>query len=267
MRLGIGTYTFGWAVGVSGYPPAKPMSELDLLQKARDTGVKLLQIGDNLPLDKFEPGRLEKFILQATQDGIDLEVGARRLTIEQIAVYAGIAKRIQAKLVRFVIDDHDYHPSPETIIGVLRESESHLHGLTLALENHDRFSARTLREIIETVGSRSIGVCLDTANSLGAGEGLREVVSTLAPLTFNLHIKDSRIDRVPYLMGFTVQGCPAGTGQMNLPWLLKQLEPFGRCESAILEQWTPPETELEKTVAKEAEWASRSLNYLKPYFS
>jgi 3-oxoisoapionate decarboxylase len=267
MRLGIGSYTFGWAVGISGCPPAKPMNELDLLQKARETGVSLLQIGDNMPLHKFEPGRLENFVRQATRNGIDLEVGARRLTTEQIAVYAGIANRIHAKLLRFVIDDHDYHPSPETVIGLLRDSESHLQGLTLAIENHDRFSARTLREIIETVGHSNIGVCLDTANSLGAGEGLREVVTTLAPLTFNLHLKDFRIHRVPNLMGFTVQGCPAGSGQMNLPWLLKQLQAFPRCESAILEQWTPPERELEKTIAKEAEWTLRSLNYLKPYFS
>ena len=50
MTLGLSSYTFGWAVGVRGQEPARPLDECGLLDKCREHSVKLLQIGDNLPL-------------------------------------------------------------------------------------------------------------------------------------------------------------------------------------------------------------------------
>jgi sugar phosphate isomerase/epimerase len=244
MTLGIGSYTFGWAIGAPGHAPADPLGENGLLDKARDSGVKLVQIGDNLPLHTFATDRLDQLARRAAQEGIELQVGARRLTLERVQEYSAITRRLGGKLLRFIIDDSDYHPSPDEIAGVLRDSSNALEGLTLAIENHDRFPAAALRQFIEQAGDEKIGICLDTANSLGAGEGLGEVVPTLAPVTVNLHLKDFRIRRVQHLMGFEIAGCPAGQGMMRVPWLLDQFRPFDRCRSAILEQWTPPEPNL-----------------------
>jgi 3-oxoisoapionate decarboxylase len=267
MILGLSSYTFGWAVGVSGHPPMHPLDEHGLLDMCSRLGVKLLQIGDNLPLQGFDESRLDRLATRAISDRVHLEIGARRLTLANIETHVAIAHRLHAKLIRFVIDDTDYHPTFEAISTVLRHSAPLLDGLVLGIENHDRFPAATLRELIEGVGSDRIGICLDTANSLGAGEGLDSVVRELAPLTVNLHIKDFKIARVPHLMGFTVEGRPAGSGQLDVPGLLKRLAPFQRCESAVLELWTPPEAGLEQTIAKEDLWAAQSLEYLKPLFT
>ena len=267
MRLGIGSYTFGWAVGVPGHRPPRPLDEHDLLDRARELSVDLLQIGDNLPLHTFDPARLDRLAERAAHEGVRLEIGARRLTSGRVAVYADIARRVGASFVRFVIDDADYRPEAAAVTALLRETEGELDGLTLGIENHDRFAAGTLRDIVEAVGSERVGVCLDTANSLGAGEGLDAVVDILAPLTVNLHVKDFRIERPPHLMGFCVTGTPAGSGVMELPALLERLVPFGRCRSAILELWTPPEPRLQETLDKEAAWAVRSLDYLRPFFA
>jgi sugar phosphate isomerase/epimerase len=121
--------------------------------------------------------------------------------------------------------------------------------------------------MIEKADSDRVGVCLDTANSLGAGEGIESVAAVLAPLTVNLHIKDFGIERVPHGMGFSVAGRPAGAGLLNLPALLQLLTPFNRCHSAVLELWTPLEARIEETLAKEARWARQSLDYLKPFFT
>jgi sugar phosphate isomerase/epimerase len=266
MKLGISSYTYSWAVGVPGHPPARPLDENGLLDKAREHGVTLLQIGDNLPLHTFDAARLDRLARRAAHEGILLEVGARRLTLERATEYIAIARRVGAKLIRFVIDDADYHPAPAAVASVLREVAPLLRSLTLGIENHDRFPAATLRGMIEAVGSEHVGICLDTANSLGAGEGIEAVAAVLAPITVNLHIKDFWIERVPHLMGFTVTGRPAGSGMLNLPRLLDQLAPRGRCQSAVLETWPPPETTLEATLAKEASWASQSIEYLKPLF-
>ena len=266
MKPGISSYTFGWAVGVRGHQPAHPLDENGLLDKCGELGVSLLQIGDNLPLHTFDHARLERLSSRAARDGVQLEVGARGLTIERVSQYAAIARRLHAKLIRFVIDDSNYHPPPEQVAGILLQAQSALDGLTLAIENHDRFSAETLRQIIEDAGSEHIGICLDTANSLGAGEGLQTVLDALAPFTVNLHIKDFHVQRVPHLMGFTVSGRPAGDGLLEIPLLLKQLAPFDRCHTAILELWTPPEAEVAQTIAKESTWAVQSVEFLKSCF-
>ncbi|MDB6030020.1 MAG: Xylose isomerase protein barrel, partial [Verrucomicrobiales bacterium] len=247
MKLGISSYTFGWAIGVPGFEPRHPLDEHGLLDFALKHDIKVLQIGDNLPLHTFDAARLKRFAQRAKQDQVQLEVGARRLNLERVALYAEIARRLNAQLLRFVVDDADYHPEPKAISTILRESLPLLDGLTLGLENHDRFSAETLRGIIESAKSERIGICLDTANSLGAGEGFEHVLRTLAPLTVNLHIKDFQIERLPHKMGFTITGRPAGSGFLKVPELLKELAPFKRCSTAILELWTPPEPQLHET--------------------
>ena len=267
MILGLSSYTYGWAIGVPGHEPASPMNEQDLLDRAHRYGVKLLQVCDNLPLLHLPPERLACFAERAVREGVRVELGSRRLNVEHVAETTALALRVGAKLIRFVIDGPDFHPGAEQVVEALREVLPLPDGLTLGIENHDRFPARTLRSILEDVGSNQIGICLDTANSLGAGEGLATVVAELAPLTVNLHIKDFHIARLPHLMGFTVEGRPAGKGMLDVRWLLDQIAPFNRCESAVLELWTPPEQDLERTVAKEEAWAAQSLAFLKPLFA
>jgi sugar phosphate isomerase/epimerase len=256
MRLGISSYTFGWAV------QAGVFDENDLLDQALELGVSLVQFGDNLPLHEWSDARLDALSARAARENIALETGARGLTARHLQRYLEISRRLNAKLLRFVADDGEYRPSAEEIIAILRAAAPHLGPVQIGLENHDRFAASTLARIVETADSESIGICLDTANSLGAGEGLNEVLAHLAPHALNLHIKDFAIERVPHLMGFTVEGRAAGDGMVNLPNVLAQLN-AARCQTAVLELWTPPETAISDTLAKERQWAKRSLDYLR----
>ncbi len=267
MILGLSSYTYGWAIGVPGHRPASPMTELDLLACARQHGLRLLQICDNLPLNRLPPERAARFATLAREAGIQLEVGSRGLTLEHVAEMAALARRMEARLIRFVVDAPGFQPAPGEVVKTLRATLPLLEGLQLGLENHDRFTASTLKAMLEDVASDRIGICLDTANSLGAGEGLASVVAELAPFTVNLHLKDFQIERWPHLMGFTIEGRPAGAGMLNVPWLLEQLAPFRRCATAVLELWTPPEADLDRTVAKESSWVGQSLAYLRPLFT
>lgn len=267
MKLGLSSYTYGWAVGVRAHKPPRPLDEHGLLDKCREHGLMLLQIGDNLPLHAFDTSRLAHFAARAAQEGVELEIGARGLTRRRITQYARIARRVGAKLIRFVIDDEEHRPKPEEVVRVLREAAPALEGLTLGIENHDRFPAATLRSILEATSSNRVGVCLDTANSLGSGEGIEAVAALLTPFTVNLHVKDFLIERLPHWMGFSIQGRPAGEGMLDIPALLRQVAKFCRCETAVLELWTPPESGVEQTIAKEARWAKQSLDFLKPLFA
>lgn len=271
MELGVSSFAFGWAVGVPSDPPPVPMTELDVLAYARSRGLRLVQFGDHVPLHQFDSLRLEQLRTNALSHAhpVALEIGARGLTEAHLERYLDIATRLGCRLVRFVIDQGEYEPSPDEVSALLRAALPALEAanITLGIENHDRFPARALRRIIERVGSNHVGICLDTANSLGAGEGLEHVLDQLAEHTVNLHVKDFAIGRVPYAMGFVVEGRPAGQGVLDVREVSARLQKYGRCRTAVLETWTPPEADIESTIAKERRWADESLVFLKPLFT
>jgi len=197
--------------------------------------------------------------------GLEIELGARGLTEHHLHTYLQLCRELGAPLLRFVADHDDYEPSAADLTALLRNATSELSsaGVTLGLENHDRWPAVVLRQIIDAVAHPAVGVCLDTANSLGAGEGLEHVAALLAPVTVNLHVKDVAITRVPSQMGFIVEGRPLGDGQLPLRRTIDLVRAMGRCQSIVLEAWTPPLPEMAETVRREAAWAEESVLTLK----
>ena len=265
MRLGIGSYTYTWAIGVPGHPPGQPMTVRDLLDRARQLGVGVVQIADNLPLDRLSLAEREDLDSRARGLGISLEVGTRGIAPEHLSRYVEIASRLRSRILRVVVDTSDHRPGEDEIVEMLGGMTPELQsaGICLAIENHDRLPARTLARVVERIGSAHVGICLDTVNSFGALDGPDAVVDALGPWTVNLHVKDFAIERVSHAMGFGVEGKPAGRGRLNVPWLLERLRAFGRDPNAILELWTPPGATLEETIAMESEWASDSIKYLR----
>lgn len=264
MRLGISSYTYTWAVGVPGHFPDQRLDAFGLINKAAELGVSCVQIADNLPLHMLSDDQLDKLSDHAAQSGIAIEVGTRGLTSDHFHAYLNLAEKLKSPILRMVVDAQNYHPDKEEIISFIRDHlpELEQRNMILALENHDRFSARTFEEIIERIGSDRVGICLDSVNSMGAGEGIESVVDRLGPLTVNLHIKDFSVQRVYHMMGFTIEGKPAGQGMLPIEEIIEKLVTYQRCESAILELWTPPEKTIKETIVKEDKWAVESIDYL-----
>jgi len=265
MRLGISSYTYTWAVGVPGHPPPHPLDAVGLLDKAAELGVDVVQIADNLPLHRLPPMELDHIAAHAGQLGIAVEVGTRGIGDDNLRTYLRLAERFASPILPAVIDTADHEPSEDDIVSALRAviADFERAGVCLAIENHDRFKAATLARMVRRTRSRAVGVCLDAANSLGALEGPEAVVKTLVPLTVNLHVKVFAVRRLSHQVGFVVEGRPAGQGQLDIPYVLERLRNRGRDPNAILELWTPPEPELSDTIAKEADWAAASIEYLR----
>lgn len=265
MRLGLSSYTYSWAVGVPGHMPARRMTALDLLARARSLGVRVVQIADNLPLDALSDAELAALDEQAKAAAIAIEVGTRGFAPDHLRRYIALAVRLGSPILRVVVDAPGHTASDDEIVATGRAllSEFEAAGVSLAIENHDRFRATDLVRILERLASPRVGICLDTTNSFGASEGPETVVAVLGPNTINLHVKDYTIARHGHKMGFTIEGRPAGQGQLPIPWLLDGLLRLGRDPNAILELWTPPEPALEATIAKEARWAEESVTYLR----
>lgn len=260
--IGIGSYSFPWAVGVSGYPqPARPFTARDLVECAEKWGAEVVQVADNLPLEDLNSEELSRL----RQSRLVLEAGTRGVDPSHLRKYLGIANQVGARLLRTLT--HTRHSWPG-----LTEVESHLRevlpdfehaGVSIALENYEAHSSRELAALVERVGSQHLGVCLDTVNSLGAGEGLAGIVENLAPHVINVHIKDFDIMRARHNMGFSVIGRPAGEGKLNIPRLLERIDRYGRKPNVILEQWPPFTNNIAETIQLEAEWAERGFRCLK----
>jgi hypothetical protein len=86
MKLGISTYTYTWSIGVPGNLPAAPMSVLDLLDRAQQLNVRVVQMADNLPLDQLTPADLDAFANGAAERGIQVEVGTRGIDVLHLRV-------------------------------------------------------------------------------------------------------------------------------------------------------------------------------------
>ena len=227
MKLGLSTYTYTWSIGVPGRLPALPMTALGLLDRAHQLGVRVVQMADNLPLDQLSPEALDAFETCARERGIAVEVGTRGIAPEHLRRYLGLAERFGSPILRVVIDTATHHPSPREVVEVLTplQPEFERAGITLAIENHDRFPALVLAGMVRQLGDWT-GVCLDTVNSFGALEGPQVVLDALGPLTLNLHVKDFTIFRASHMMGFTIEGRPAGQGKLDIPWLLAELKRY-----------------------------------------
>ena len=258
MQLGISSYTYGWNV-------EHGMNELDLIDYAKKFEVKLIQIGDNLPLHTFNEERLQVFEKALQQNDISVEIGAKGLLKQHLRRYIYLCKRFDAKLLRFIIDDNNYQPSIKEVVSVI-ESEVELlnkYSITLALENHDRLKANEYVAIIKSVNRPNVGICLDTVNSMGAGESVEAILETLLPYTVNFHMKDFGIARLPHKQGFIIDGRIAGEGLLNISSFLEKLEASKNCRTCILEQWVVPEKDYVETILKEKLWAEQSIHYLK----
>lgn len=267
-RIGISSWTYGWAVGVEQYTqPPNPLTAVDLVHQARQLGVDLIQLGDNLPVDRLLPSEQAALREVARDFGIALELGTRGVKPAHLLRCLDLAVYFDSKLIRTlpqeVTSTLSSQETEECIRSVLQDFRAA--GVVLALENYEAETSVELAALVKNIGDAFLGICLDTVNSFGALETPRDVVRNLMPHVRNLHIKDFIIRRPAHKMGFEIQGCPAGEGMLNVDWLFTELNASGLNPTVILEQWVPWEGSIAKTVATEQQWAAQSIAYLNKY--
>jgi sugar phosphate isomerase/epimerase len=268
MRLGISSHAFAWAIGVPGFPvPPQPLTARGLVACAAELQVRVVQLADNVPPEQMCRDELDTLITSAAASRIDLEIGTAGILPERLLQFLELAVQMRSPIVRTLLDSPRLAPTPDQAVELLREVLPSFEraGICLAIENHDRHSAAELAHIIGSLDSPAAGICLDTANSLGCGEGLETVIRRLAPWVVNVHVKDFRAERLAHKKGFLIQGCPAGQGLLDMASILTELRRHGRNPNVILESWVPPEPTVTGTVAKEAEWARVSIEYLRQW--
>jgi len=265
-KLGLGSYGVAWAIGIPGYqPPAAPLDASGMIRLADELGLKLVQIADNLPLHPLDSDSRVRLRGELERRGMALEVGTRGIATDHLHQYIDIAQFFGSPILRVVVDTAVHYPEPEDVVSLIKAALPALKkaGITLAIENHDRFKAGTLASIIKRIDDPHVGICLDTVNSFGALEGPDVVVGVLGKYVVNLHLKEFIVKRARHNMGFEIMGAPAGQGMLDISWLLERLHHEGRKFNAVIETWLPPEATTQATIEKEMHWVRQSISYLR----
>jgi 3-oxoisoapionate decarboxylase len=133
------------------------------------------------------------------------------------------------------------------------------------LETYEQVSTDDLIAVVEGVDSPSLGVCLDPGNCVARLEYPAQVIERAAPYVVNMHVKDFRFVRQAGLVGFSLIGCPLGTGLLDYDFLIKTVRPEARGINQVVEQWVPPAESIEETCRVESEWAKHSVAFLKEH--
>jgi sugar phosphate isomerase/epimerase len=265
MKLGIGTYTYMWSIGVPGTEPEKPMRALDLVEQAHRLGVQAIQFGPNLPLVDLDPGERSEVLDAVRQFRLELELGTEGLEARNLLRQLEFAVANGSRLIRTtpVLADGQIpkaHELERAVREVLDEFEAA--EVRLGLENY-LTPAGEMAAVFRRLGTATVGAVLDTVNSLAIPEGPVEVIGQLAPFTVCLHVKDFVVRREWHRMGFRVEGRPTGQGQLDCSRVLKELASHSVQANAILELWVPEQRTLAETILLEQEWAQTSVGYLR----
>src|SRR4051812_40500231 len=141
MRLGISSYTYGWAIGTEGNRPPGAPAAIDLVDRAGKLGVRVVQLCDNLPDDTWRDDAVDALAAKAAATGVSIEVGTRGTDPQHLRRFIEIARRLGSPILRLVIDAPGDHPAPRDAMrrvgSVGRDLEAAK--VDLAIENHDRF--------------------------------------------------------------------------------------------------------------------------------
>lgn len=261
MKLGLGSYAFRWNIGIGDQHPPQPMTAFDLLDEAHARGLEVVQYADNLPLDRLTEADHDRLATIAADRGMTLELGTQSFDADQVARYLVIGQRIGARILRVALDEADARMPVPDLARQLRPllDDARQAGIRIAIENHFNYPSPRMVDLLKMVDDPQLGICLDVANSICAGEWTEETVGLLAPYTINLHLKDYVITPDPYGVGFRIQGVPLGQGRAPLDWVLAQLTHCPPETSCILEHWLPLGGDADAARAQERPWLDQTV--------
>ena len=265
-RIGVGSWTYPWSIGIQGYPqPKRPMTAFELCDRAAALCVGVVQLADNMPLHGWHNDDLHSLGQHAKHLGLVLEMGTRGIEPDHLLRYLQVCTATGARLLRTLTKTKILNPSLAEIDGYLREviPEFERAGVVIALENNEAHPAPELRKIVQRANSPVVAVVYDTSNSVGGLERTMEVAEVLAPVVACVHYKEIGIERVDTRMGLLINGREPGKGIVPaFDALSYVMSRSTHAPNVILEQWPPYLGTIEASIANETTWAETGVAFL-----
>jgi len=260
--IGLSTYAFFWQI--SDRAP-KPLSLQEVLSRTHDLDAQVFQICDYQPLHAYSDVQLRDLKKYADDLGITLELGTKGIKPEHLSNYLRMADLLGAKVIRSMVTAPDHRPTLAEAEALLKESMPAFEasGVSVALETYEQLSSTDLVSLVEAVGSKSLGICLDPANCVANLEHPIAVIDRCAPYVANLHVKDFAFTRRGGWVGFTLEGTRLGDGLLPYDYMISKVNPQARGINQIVEHWLTWQDDYEKSSRMENEWNAHNLSRMR----
>ncbi len=193
MQVGVG----GWDTGFSK-KVRRRKEALDIFLEA--------QIG--LPKSEGDVARFEAEVKAAKETGID---------VFRAACLSGRRYENFDSMAAFQTFKEEAITSIQRAEPIMRK-----HRVKLALENHKDWRIAEMIAILNMIGSEWVGVTLDTGNNISLLEDPMEVVRSLAPYAFSVHLKDMAV--AEYENGFLLSEVNLGEGCLDIDAMIKTIK-------------------------------------------
>jgi sugar phosphate isomerase/epimerase len=247
MKIAIDSYCyhryFGEVYPGLQEPPGRTMTVWDFLKRARRLSVAGVSL-ESCYLPSCDEGLLGRLRDTLDEAGLDrvwawghpqgLCSGTNKDAARDLAAHLAYAKRIGARVMRIVGGNRRTRPDSYAVhkrrlAGMLKPllPQARDHGVVMALENHIDLTGEQMVDLITTLDSPWLGVCLDTGNNLRLHEDPVAVARQLAPFTRATHVKDIGVRRGdPKDFAFW-PSVPLGKGLVDLGTVLGFLKKAG----------------------------------------
>jgi 3-oxoisoapionate decarboxylase len=110
VTIGLGTYAFFWQWHDTA---ENPLTLAQMIDRTADLGVGVFQICDYPLLESYEPDDLDRLSSHASRRGVRLELGTRGIQPEHLRSYLDIGRRLDATMLRSMINTGDHRPNPD----------------------------------------------------------------------------------------------------------------------------------------------------------
>jgi sugar phosphate isomerase/epimerase len=239
-RLGIGMHSYGahWKAARDGHAKARFSDTLEFLEYAHQLGAGGVQVSiGNKDLNYAAKIRAKAEAYEMYFEG-QLALPKEESDLDRFDSELRLAKEAGASVVRTALLSgrrYETFDSAEAFQKFRTQSWRSLrlaepvlkrHRLRLAIENHKDWLVPELLEWLHRLSSESVGVCVDTGNSIALMEDPMQVVDAYAPFAASTHIKDMGVRE--YAEGFLLSEVPLGTGFLDLHRILTVLQTANR---------------------------------------
>jgi sugar phosphate isomerase/epimerase len=193
--------------------------------------------GVQLPLGNRDSAYTSRLRALIEKGGLYLEGSVRapreKADLERFEAEVRTAKEAGATLVRTVMlsgrryetfrTSDQYRAFKEQALRSLQLAEPVVarNKVRLSVENHKDYRAPELVEVMKTISSEWVGVCVDTGNNLALLEQPLATVEALAPWTTACHLKDMAVEESAD--GFLLAEVPLGEGFLDLKQITEVL--------------------------------------------
>lgn len=267
MKLGLDSYSYHLAFGAHpDFAPRRRLTLFGFIERVAALGLDGFQI-DPMHLASRDRSYLAEVCAAAAGHGLFLEYGTIGTDPRRLERELAIAGRLGSPVLRTFAGFDRWHRRTN-VAAEIRRAVAGLKrvrrmaedfGIRIAVENHGDLTTDELLQVMQTVDSPWVGICLDVGNAMLTMEDPIVATAKMAPHAVTTHFKDYAM--VPTNYGGKLTGVALGDGVIDLPAAVKLLRTKTALDCIILEIPVEAAGGQRRALAREDEFVRRSMWY------